>query len=422
MKHDEVRLVKLNWDEECEKDFIIGKGFEIKEPAFKGKQKKSKYGIQSPLFATDFEDDDAFAERYTCECGELKGRLYDEEECDICGTIVKFKDVDLKITGWIKLGVYSIIHPIFYRMLKSIIGEKGFLEIIEYDKEYTKDGHIIDKHGKTPFKGIGIMEFKSRFDEIMDYYRAKKKNKIEMIEELYKEKDKVFASCIPVYSSVLRPSQFKGESFFYNSMDKKYNPIVSLSNLLKDRDLIETRKNKDWGDIDENKILSIIQKKLIELCYLIFKQIDQRKGHIKWEILGGKINFSARCVVIPDPVLKANEIKLGYLAFLELYKYEIITHVSRINDISENEAYEYWYKGTIVYNNKIYEIMKYLLKKWEPKVLINRNPTINYGSMLLMKIVDIKNDNTDQYTMSLPIQILKVLNADQSTDQGPAYQ
>ena len=59
--------------------------------------------------------------------------------------------------------------------------------------------------------------------------------------------------------------------------------------------------------------------------------------------------------------------------------------------------------------------MKYLLKKWQPKVLINRNPTINYGSMLLMKIVDIKNDNTDQYTMSLPIQILKVLNADQST-------
>ena len=78
--------------------------------------------------------------------------------------------------------------------------------------------------------------------------------------------------------------------------------------------------------------------------------------------------------MIPKP--KANEIKIGYLAFLELYKYEIITHVSRINDISENEAYEYWYKGTIVYNNKLYEIMKYLLKKWEPKVLINRNPKL----------------------------------------------
>ena len=29
-----------------------------------------------------------------------------------------------------------------------------------------------------------------------------------------------------------------------------------------------------------------------------------------------------------------------------------------------------------------------------------------------MKIIDVKNDIIDQYTMSLPIQILKVLNAD----------
>jgi len=38
--------------------------------------------------------------------------------------------------------------------------------------------------------------------------------------------------------------------------------------------------------------------------------------------------------------------------------------------------------------------------------------TINYGSELLMKIVDIKNEYKDDYTMSLPIQILRVLNAD----------
>lgn len=50
----EVRLVKLNWDEECEKDFITGRGFEITEKPFKGKEEKSLYGIHSPLFATDY--------------------------------------------------------------------------------------------------------------------------------------------------------------------------------------------------------------------------------------------------------------------------------------------------------------------------------------------------------------------------------
>ena len=60
-------------------------------------------------------------------------------------------------------------------------------------------------------------------------------------------------------------------------------------------------------------------------------------------------------------------------------------------DISENEAYEQWFKARIQYNPKIYEIMNYILKKNKPKVIINRNPTINYGSLLCVKIKSIKN-------------------------------
>jgi hypothetical protein len=37
--------------------------------------------------------------------------------------------------------------------------------------------------------------------------------------------------------------------------------------------------------------------------------------------------------------------------------------------------------------------------------------TLNYGSILCMKVKDVKEDKND-YTMSLPIQVLKVLNAD----------
>jgi hypothetical protein len=230
----EVKLVKLNWDKECERDFIVGRGFEVTEPAFKSKEEKSMYGIHSPLFATDYEDEDAFAERYSCKCGEFKGRVYENEICPYCGTKVKFKDVDLKIFGWIMLKSHKIIHPIFYKMLESIIGSKIFPEIIQYDKSITRDGIVVDKKGKNPFKGIGLIEFYERFDEIMDYYTIKKKNKKELIQEVMHEREKVFASCIPVYSSVLRPAMFKGETYFYNPFDKKYNVIFSLSRLLND--------------------------------------------------------------------------------------------------------------------------------------------------------------------------------------------
>lgn len=38
--------------------------------------------------------------------------------------------------------------------------------------------------------------------------------------------------------------------------------------------------------------------------------------------------------------------------------------------------------------------------------------TINYGSLLCVKIKSIKNEFSEDYTMSMPLQILSVLNAD----------
>ena len=411
-----VKLVKLNWDEECELDFFNGNGFEITEPAIKGKNQKSMYGIQSPLFCSDWSDEDAFIERYSCECGETRGKVFEGETCPSCGSVIKFKDVDLSITGWIKLYNNYIIHPIFYNKLASVIGTKQFLEIIEFNKTVTRDGQLVLKDPTKPYSGIGLIEFKEKFDEILEYYKVKKKNKIDIIEEIEEEKDKVFASCIPVYSSVLRPTSFRGDSFFYSTIDKKYNSIFASTRLLNDAELFEERRKK-WKKekrerMDIPTILGSVQKKLMELWELIFEQIDQKDGHIKSEILGGMINFSARNVIIPDPTLEADEIRLNYMCFLELFKYEIIACIVKTTNKTENEAYEEWFRARISYSEKIYEVMNYILMKQKPKVIINRNPTINYGSLLCVKIKSIKNEFQEDYTMSLPPQILTVLNAD----------
>ena len=57
--------------------------------------------------------------------------------------------------------------------------------------------------------------------------------------------------------------------------------------------------------------------------------------------------------------------------------------------------------------------MNYLLRntKHKVKVLINRNPTINFGSFLCMEVAEVKS-NYDDLTCSLPVQILAPLNAD----------
>jgi DNA-directed RNA polymerase beta' subunit len=411
-KNLEVKLVKLNWDDECRKDFLCGRAIDIKEQPFT-KEEKNLHGSHSPIFNLDWEDENAFEDRYRCQCKKRKGRIYDGELCPECNTEIKFRDVDLKTYGWIRIKRFKVIQPAFYRLLSSFIGEAVLNDIITFTKDVTRDGQLKDKPNKNPYNGIGMVDFYERFNEIMLYFRDKKKDKIDKYEEIMNERHSVFTSAIPIYSSVLRPVSFKGESLFFNPVDKRCNYILSLVILLNKKvagdDLSNYKKKRQRMDMPTT--LYKIQKKLQELYDTIFVEVNQKDGHIKSDILGGRLNFSARCVIIPCPYLKADEIRLGYLAFLELFKYEIMAHICKMNDITITEAYEIWFKAATNFSSKVYEIMKYLIKKKKTRWLINRNPSINYGSILCMKIKEVKADK-DDYTMSIPIQVLKVLNAD----------
>lgn len=281
-----VQLEKLNWDKECERDLMLGRGFIVSEPAITGKDTKSMYGIQSPLFASDWSDgEDAFADRFKCACGAMKGKIFEGEICPECKTKIEFRDVDLSYTGWIVINNHKIIQPIYFNKLASIIGSKTFNEIIKYDKFIDRDGHVQEKTTDTnPFRGIGLIEFRERFQEILEYYKGKKKNKWEEIKEIEEDKDKVFTSCIPVFSSVLRPVSFRNDSFFYSTIDKKYNSIFSSARLLNDTDLYEKRRKK-WTKekrerMDIATILSTIQEKLMQLWELVFDLINQKDGLI----------------------------------------------------------------------------------------------------------------------------------------------
>lgn len=92
-KKGKVRLVKLNWDEEHKIDLLTGKGFDVTEPPFT-KEKKNLYGLHSPFFATDWDDDNAFAERYRCGCKTdgLIGRKYEGDLCPKCNQRVTYKE------------------------------------------------------------------------------------------------------------------------------------------------------------------------------------------------------------------------------------------------------------------------------------------------------------------------------------------
>ena len=89
----------------------------------------------------------------------------------------------------------------------------------------------------------------------------------------------------------------------------------------------------------------------------------------------GRINYSARNVIIPDPTLKANEVRVGYKCFMELYKQELIAIISKSKSITENEAHTLWHNAMINFSETFYQAMLHIIKNFDPCILLNRNPT-----------------------------------------------
>lgn len=125
-----------------------------------------------------------------------------------------------------------------------------------------------------------------------------------------------------------------------------------------------------------------------------------------------RVNFSARNIISPAiSGYKFDEIIVPYKTFLILYKFEIISVITRVKNVNFVEAERIWFKATLNVDEEIYKIMTKMILDQEIGVLLNRNPTISYGSILYLKIAGIKHDYED-LTMSISNTILSLLAGD----------
>ena len=277
-----------------------------------------------------------------------------------------------------------------------------FVDTDAFGNPLLDDEMEVDKD--QPFRNIGMIEFRRRFDEILDYYAEKNKRNSNIegnVAFVKANKDKIFFQYIPVFSSALRFSMIQNEINFVNGVDKIYNMIFSSV----------SRMNNSNDVLSVDKKLPYIQKKVNELYEKMFSLINKKDGFIKSGVLAGRMNFTSRNVIISNPNLAADEIILSYISFLEMYKFEIIQKLASTQNITESQAYAEWYMGCINFSEKIYKIIKLMIAQDLTYCLINRAPTIDVGSILQVKIVDVTK-KVDDYTMAISLMILSGLNAD----------
>jgi hypothetical protein len=82
-------------------------------------------------------------------------------------------------------------------------------------------------------------------------------------------------------------------------------------------------------------------------------------------------------------------------------------------NITYAEAYKKWYYATLKVDPRVLDILNNLIKMDKIHVLINRNPTIHYESIVWKRVVGV---NTDSSVMGLDQYVLVGLAADYDGD------
>ena len=405
----ETRLERINFDDERVLDILTNNGFIVSDSQGIKKDLKDPESIFSPKFGQTLKDLNPFANRYRCECGKTQHKVNDGIKCKYCGTKVRYVDDNFDYTGWIVLNdPYVIIHPGLYKSIEFIIGKDPLNNILNVEKPKDADGHDMDipAPADEPFFNIGMMEFYERFDEILNYYINKKKTKMQYYEDIMSHRRDVFTHSIPVFTTLLRPFELDAKAFYYEDTNSLYTLINKLKSQINNESLKIFRYNKP-----KLQCLYDLQVRVNELYASVEAILSGKKGALR-TLIGGRYNFTSRDVIIPDPTLRIDEISLPYAALTKLLEQPIINILHKSYSMSYSDAYDFWYKGCIVENNTIKEIIMSLMRNHKNgrgiPVLINRNPSIQYGSIFQMHCVKM----TSGYTMGVPLQILKPLGAD----------
>jgi len=412
----ETRLKRINLDQERIMDLSIDNGFVIGPPHGIKKDLKDYDGLWSSRFGQTLRDMNPYANRYRCKCGHLNFRINNKTICPICGTPVEYVDDNFAYFGWIVLkDPHYIMHPNMYKVIKNFLGKERLDHILAYAAEKDQDGHVTDtgvtKTKDEPFAGIGMMEFKERFDEVIEFYARSitTKKKREQYHEILDNKDVVFTQSIPVFTVLLRPIDVDQKNFYYEDSNGLYNIMNNIVNKLNQYGVLKMNA-KSTSNFE---LLYDLQNKFNKLYANLEDVLKKKKGIVR-SLLGGRYNFSSRCVIAADLSVRIDEVKLPYKCLVKLLEQRIVNIIQKTYNKSYSDAYQLWYQGYIEENIMIRQIIESLIQNDHSgrgiPIIINRNPTIAYGGIMQMYCVGI----SDSFVMGVPLQILPPLAAKQT--------
>jgi DNA-directed RNA polymerase subunit beta' len=331
------------------------------------------------------EKDGLFCERifgperdWECSCGKYKGTKYKGIICDRCGVKVTHSRVRRKRMGHINLAA-PIVHIWFFKALPSRLGSLLDMKTSDIEKIVYFQDYVITDPGKTPLKKKQLLtedEFRAAFEKYSGEFEAEmgaeaikkllgmldlnyeqdkirkdieKTNSKQKIKDLTKRLKMVEAirnsenksewmvmDVIPVIPPDLRPLVLlESGNFATSDLNDLYRRIINRNNRLKKlvdlnapEVIIRNEKRMLQQAVDalfdngrcRRPVLGSSNRPLKSLTDMI----KGKQGRFRENLLGKRVDYSARSVIVVGPELKLHQCGLPKKIALELYQPFII--------------------------------------------------------------------------------------------------
>ncbi|MFA7237808.1 MAG: DNA-directed RNA polymerase subunit beta' [Phycisphaeraceae bacterium] len=380
------------------------------------------------------EKDGLFCERifgperdYECACGKYKGTKFKGIICDRCGVKVTHSRVRRKRMGHINLAA-PIVHIWFFKATPSRLGnllamKTSDMEKVVYFQDYvvvdpgstplkhqqvlTEDEHrqAADKYGAGNFKALmgaeAVKELLIQLDlnklavdlrTELDTTRSKQKLKdlakrLKIVDQIRQSENKaewMVMDVVPVIPPDLRPLVLlESGNFATSDLNDLYRRIINRNNRLKKlmdlnapEVIIRNEKRMLQQAVDalfdngrcRRPVLGSSNRPLKSLTDMI----KGKQGRFRENLLGKRVDYSARSVIVVGPELKLNQCGLPKKIALELFQPFIIR---KLKDHGYADTIKSAKRMLERKDDEVWDVLEEVI--YQHPVLLNRAPTLH---------------------------------------------
>ncbi|HEX3997156.1 MAG TPA: DNA-directed RNA polymerase subunit beta' [Pirellulales bacterium] len=415
------------------------------------------------------EKDGLFCERifgpekdWECACGKYRGMKYKGMICDRCGVKVTHSRVRRKRMGHIELAA-PVVHIWFFKAMPSRLGNLLDMKTTSLEKVIYFQDYVVTNPGDTPLKkqqllteeeyraareqygdgsfeaemgaeavrkllvGLDLVTLSKQLREDLHETNSKQKkkdliNRLKIVESIRDSDNKpewMVLDVIPVIPPDLRPLVLLDSGNFATSdLNDLYRRIINRNNRLKKlvdlnapEVIIRNEKRMLQQSVDalfdnnrcKRPVLGSSNRPLKSLTDMI----KGKQGRFRENLLGKRVDYSARSVIVVGPTLRLHQCGLPKKIALELFQPFIIRRLKELNHADTIKSAKKMLERK---DDEVWDILEEVIRNHP--VLLNRAPTLHRMGIQAFEPVLVEGN-----AIKLHPLVCKGFNADFDGDQ-----